>query len=126
MPRDVICVYRAADLGEADIVAAWLAEQGITVHVKNRNSAINLYVPSVVAPRGIEVCVVDPAQADRAKELLRVHADESAVKKLHDTAGADIEAVCEECGKASRFPFAQRGSVQTCPHCRQYVDVPQA
>ena len=126
MPRDMICVYRAFDVAEADIVAAWLAEQGITVHVKNRNSAINLYVPSVVAPRGIEVCVVDPAQADRAKELLRVHADESAVKKLHDTAGADIEAVCEECGKASRFPFAQRASVQTCPHCRQYVDVPQA
>jgi len=126
MPRDMICVYRAADLGEADIVAAWLAEQGITAHVKNRNSAINVYVSSVAAPRGIEVCVVDPAQADRAKELLRVHADESAVKKLHDTAGPDIEAVCEECGKASRFPFAQRGSVQTCPHCRQYIDVPQA
>ena len=126
MSRDLTCVYRAADLGEADIVAAWLADQGVTVHVKNRNSAINVYVSSVAAPRGIEVCVADPAQVHRAKELLRKHAGESAVKKLHDAAGPEIEAVCEECGKASRFPFAQRGSVQTCPHCRQYVDVPQA
>ena len=126
MPRDMICVYRAADLGEADIVAAWLADQGINAHVTNRNPAMNLYVPSAVSPKGIEVCVVDPAQADRAKELLRKHAGESAVKKLHDAAGPDIEAACEECGKTSRFPFAHRGSVQACPHCRQYVDVPQA
>jgi len=124
MPPDMICVYRAADLGEADIVAAWLAEQGIVVHVKDRHATSQ--APLTVAPRGIEVCVVDPAQVDRAKELLLVHAGESAVKKPHDAAGPDIEAVCEECGKASRFPFAQRGSVQTCPHCRQYIDVPQA
>jgi len=123
---DMICVCRAFDVAEADIVSAWLADQGINAHVTNRNPAMNLYVPSVVSPKGIEVCVVDPAQADRAKELLRVHADELELKKLADPGGPDIEAVCEECGKASRFPFAQRGSVQTCPHCKQYIDVPEA
>ena len=124
MPRDMICVYRAADVGEADIVAAWLAEQGITVHVKDRH--VTSQAPLTVAPRGVEVCVVDPAQADRAKELLREHADELAVKKLSHLDGPDIEAVCEECGKTSRFPFAQRGTVQTCPHCGQYLDVSEA
>jgi len=124
MPRDMICVYRAADLGEADIVAAWLEEQGITVHVKDRHATSQ--APLTVAPRGIEVCVVDPAQTNRATELLRTHADELEVKKPASAHGPDIETVCEECGKASRFPFAQRGSVQTCPHCRQYLDVPQA
>jgi hypothetical protein len=122
----MICVYRAADLAEADIVAAWLEEQGITVHVKDRLVIGMLHTPLAYAPGGVEVCVVDAAQVDRAKELLRKHAGESAVKKLNDAAGPDIEAACEECGKASRFPFAQRGSVQTCPHCKQYLDVPQA
>ena len=126
MPRDMICVYRAADLGEADIVAAWLEEQGITVHVKDRLVIGMLHTPLAYAPRGVEVCVVDPAQADDAKKLLREHADELELKRLADPGGPDIEAMCEECGKASRFPFAQRGSVQTCPHCKQYLDVPQA
>jgi hypothetical protein len=36
MQRDMICVYRAVDVAEADIVAAWLDDQGVTVHVKDR------------------------------------------------------------------------------------------
>ena len=124
MPRDMICVYRAADVAEADIVAAWLEEQGITVHVKDRHATSQ--APLTVAPRGIEVCVVDSAQADRAKELLREHADELALKKMSEADGPDIQTVCEECGKTSRFPFAQRGRVQTCPNCGRYLDVPEA
>ena len=29
MPQDMTCVYHAASIGEADIVVAWLHEQGI-------------------------------------------------------------------------------------------------
>jgi hypothetical protein len=122
----MICVYRTVSVEEADIIVAWLAEEKVNSCVKNRHAIGTGYLAMAAAPRGVEVCVFDPDQAERAKELLRKHAGESAVKKLHDAAGPDIEAKCEECGKASRFPFAQRGSVQTCPHCKQYLDVPQA
>jgi len=122
----MICVYRAADLGEADIVAAWLADHGINAQVTNRNPAMNLYVPSVVSPKGIELCVVDPAQAERAEALIREHLEQRKEKTDEPAPSRTIDAVCEECGKASRFPFAQRGSVQTCPHCGQYLDVPRA
>ncbi len=122
----MICVYRALDVAEADIVSAWLADQGIDAHVTNRNPAMNLYVPSVVSPKGIEVCVLDPQQAERAKELVRQHIELRKQKSKEPDSGRMIEAVCEECGAAAQFPFEQRGTVQTCPHCRQYLDVPEA
>lgn len=34
-----------------------------------------------------------------------------------------VQVTCEECGKASSFPAAQRGTVQDCPHCGASVDV---
>jgi len=124
MPRDLTCVYRALDVAEADIVAAWLDDQGITVHVKHRHAGSQ--VPLTVAPRGIEVCVIDPAQVESAEALVREHLQHRKEKTDENAAGRSIEAVCEECGKASRFPFEQRGTVQTCPHCRRYLDLPEA
>jgi len=124
MPSDMICVYRAADVGEADIVAAWLDDQGIATLVKDRHAGS---LPSLtVAPLGVEVCVIDPAQAEQAKTLVREHLEQC--KQNTDKASLvwRIEAVCEECGKASRFPYEQYGTVQTCPHCRRYLDVPEA
>ena len=125
MPRDMICVYRAANLEEADIVAAWLADHGVTVHVKDRYAAGTMQTPLIVAPKGIEVCVVDPAHVERAQALVREHLEHRKEKTDEAASGRTIEAVCEECGKTSRFPFEQRGTVQSCPHCRQYVDVPE-
>ena len=124
MQRDLTCVYRAMDVTEADIVAAWLDDQGITVYVRDRNAGS--LAPLTVAPLGVEVCVVDPAQADQAKALVREHLQQRKEKTDEPAMGRTIEAVCEECGKATRFPFEQRGTVQTCPHCRQYLDVPEA
>ncbi len=122
MPSDMICVYRAADIGEADIVAAWLSDQGIAAHVKDQYLGSQL--PLTVAPKGIEVCVVDPQQAERAKALVREHVEQRR-EKNEAGQGRSVEAVCEECGKTSRFPFGQRETVQTCPHCRNYLDVPE-
>jgi len=124
MQRDLTCVYRAADVAEADIVAAWLDDQGITVHVKDRHAGS--LPPLTVAPQGVEVCVVDPEQADQAKALVREHLQQRKEKTDESASGRTLEAVCEECGKTTRFPFEQRGTVQTCPNCRRYLDVPEA
>lgn len=119
MSQDLICVHRARDIGEADIIVAWLEERGIAAMVKDRYAAGTLQVPQVVAPRGIEVCVLDAQQAEPAHALLAEHAAEHAVPK-----GAPVNATCEECGATTQFAAAQSGSVQSCPHCRAYLDVP--
>ena len=36
----------------------------------------------------------------------------------------DVTFACQECGKGITFPVERRGHVETCPHCRRYVDVP--
>lgn len=119
MSRDLVCVHRARDIGEADIIVAWLDEQGIASMVKDRYAVGTLQVPQIVAPRGIEVCVLDAQQADQARALLAQHAAENAAPS-----GTPIDATCEECGAITRFPAAHSGSVQSCPHCRAYIDIP--
>ena len=118
----MICVYHARDFGEADIVAAWLEEQGLAVHVKDRLSA-GIFGPLVVAPRGVQVCVNDETTADRAKQLLAERKDQFLDEGEHPLEGGDIEVVCGECGEPSHFPLDDQGSVQSCPHCGGFVDV---
>jgi hypothetical protein len=124
MSGEMVCVYRATTVGEADIVAAWLGEHGIPAFVKNRYSVETLHVPQVVAPRGIEVCVADDETAKEAKALLADQAQELARQSREARSSGPVDVLCEECGRTAVFPPTQRGTVQKCPHCRRHVDVP--
>jgi hypothetical protein len=39
---------------------------------------------------------------------------------------AHLHVVCEGCGKTSIWPLDTAGTVQECPECRGYIDVPAA
>ncbi len=125
MTHDLQCVYRAADVGEADIVVVWLEEQAIAAFVKDRYGASGLY-PFAVAPLGVEVCVADSEQAPRASALLEQHAADIEARKRAVATEPAIEVACEACGIKTTFPAGQRGRVGTCPNCRAYLDVPAA
>jgi len=114
MTSDMAVVYRAADIGEADIVANWLQEQGLAAFVKNQYG-------SVVFQLG--VCVPSEEEA-KALELLKEHREEVERHKAQAGTGS-VQARCEECGKTSMFSAAQRGTVQICPHCRANMDIPE-
>ena len=120
------CVHRANDLGEADVVVAWLEEQGIPAFVKDEHAVATLHTPFLTAPKGIAVCVVDVRDADRAKELLAEHARELSTRRSFAAGGELVAATCEECGAESLFPASLRGTVQNCPVCRAHTDVPDA
>ena len=123
MPSEIKIVYRASTLEEADIIVAWLDEQGITAVVRNRATAGMLEIPVMYAAHGMEVCVADAEQAERAVAALKEHYREQS-----DAAGSGsaIETKCEGCGETASFPYAQHGLVQNCPHCDAYIDVPEA
>lgn len=121
MPSDMKTVYRARNVEEADIIVAWLEEQGVAALVKDRTVAGTLDIPVLFSPHGIEICVPEPAQAERAAELLKEHYRERGEA---DDTGPAVEVVCEKCGQTSSFPSSRRGMVQTCPHCNAYIDVP--
>ena len=40
--------------------------------------------------------------------------------------GARIQLPCEGCGKTVSFPFSDAGTVQECPECGGYLDIPEA
>jgi hypothetical protein len=69
------------------------------------------------------------SQARRARRQLRPLLEERARRAAGapDAGGRGdapaIEVTCEGCGQTGRFPPAQRGSVQECPHCGAFVDV---
>ncbi len=126
MPGEMVCVHRASSIGEADIVTAWLEEQGIPAFVKNRHGIATLNVPVLSAPHGVEVCVADDETAAQARDVLAEHAREIAEQSRATRSSAPVEATCEDCGRSSVFPPTQRGTVQTCPNCRGNIDVPES
>ncbi len=115
------CVYRASSVEQADIVVAWLAEQDVSAFVKNRNLAGDC-VGLAVGPRGIEVCVVDVAEAAKAEALLKAQLE---LIKMRPGGGSDkvIPILCNECGRQVEFPGELYGTVQICPSCGRNVDV---
>jgi hypothetical protein len=125
--RDPKCVHVDDNLARANLVAAWLGSQGIPADVMNELTlggfeGLVSILPSKLSFRGVEVWVKDPADADRARQLLAEHAAELQAAKANRT--GTVEAVCEECGEATIFPAAEQGTIQTCPHCGALLDVP--
>jgi predicted Zn-ribbon and HTH transcriptional regulator len=121
MSHDMITVYRAESVDEANVVAMWLNAQGITAFVKDQTMAGTFDFAALSTPLGIEVYVTDSDQAAQAVEALKEHYKKQAEA---EAIGPPIEATCEECGQTSSFPYSQRGLVQRCPHCKAYMDVP--
>lgn len=128
--RDAKCVFVANTLGEAEVAATWLDGESISAEVMDVNTLGGLdgltpLSPTGVGQRGIEVWVKDAADAERARALLAEH--EAALQTKAKVRAADhtpVEVVCEECGKSTRFPGEQRGSVQSCSVCGAFMDVP--
>jgi hypothetical protein len=129
--RDPKCVYVANNLGVAETTVVFLGQNGIPAQVMNPMTlgglvGLTWLSPTGVSSYGIEVWVDNPAQADRAKELLQAQADFKSSKVEQADRSGDITALCDDCGKPSTFPGSQRGSVQNCPQCGAYMDVVDA
>jgi hypothetical protein len=127
--RDPKCVYIADSLPKADLIAAWLSARDIPAQVMNRYTWGGFEGLTGLAPgvchKGMEVWVIHPEQAAAAQALLETHAEQLAAERAERAARTGrVTAVCEECGQSSEFPAAMQGTVENCPHCRKWIDVP--
>jgi hypothetical protein len=61
----------------------------------------------------------------RARDILRETDSPETECATSPKPAEDVSFKCEECGAAVSFPGRQRGKVDTCPHCYEYVDVPE-
>jgi len=125
MSTEIVCVHRAASFEEAEVVIAWLKEQGIDAWIEEEFPPGPLESALPVQPKGIEVFVATGEPATRAKDLLDRHGDELRGRISKPASSETLEVVCEECNQASRFSGDKRGQVESCTHCGAYVDVPE-
>lgn len=126
--RDPRCVFVADTLGLAESTVLRLGHDGIRAEVMKDLppvlAEITLPIAASTSPmRGYEVWVSDPADTDRALEVL--DAIDAVRHERADKTGLMIFN-CDECGQQLAFPADQEGTVQECTHCNAYVDVPDS
>ena len=85
---------------------------------------LSIFSHSGVSPRGIEVWVKEEQDAERAKRLIAEHEVLRQDQTRAKAALGPVEATCEDCRQTSTFPGVDRGTVQQCPRCGAYLDVP--
>jgi hypothetical protein len=128
--RDPRCVFVAHTMGLAVVTATWLTNNGIPAQVMDLMTLGGFEGLTAMAPgisaRGLEVWVENPAQVEEARALLAEHEAAQARRAAAAQERDPVEVVCEECGKRSRFPGSQFGTIQDCPHCGAYLDVEDA
>jgi hypothetical protein len=125
--RDPVAVYNAANNMEAVLIRDLLVDAGIEAFVTEDFSPVGTWAFGLLPELHKPQVWTDKTDAMRAKPILDDYERSAAERRQSVTdnlaAAPPLEVVCEECGRSSHFPAAQRGSVQKCPHCGAYVDV---
>lgn len=121
MASDFSLIRRTSTIEEADILTAWLEEQGIEAMIVDRANS-GAYLFGLTDVEGFAIVAAQPEVAERAIKLLEEH--NPSIQKRG--AGTQIAAKCEDCGKDTVFDGTLQGTVQECEHCGAYVDVPES
>jgi hypothetical protein len=126
--QEPVAVYTAANNVEAHVICNILRDEGVEAHVTDDVSQAGVWMLGLLPGIHRPQVWIDRSNVDRAKPILEDYEDRLLERQEADrqdlVAGeATVEADCEECGRSSDFPAAQRGTVQDCPHCGAYVDV---
>ena len=126
--RDPFAAYNAGSNVEAHFVCGLLVDAGVEAVVVEDLSQVGVWAGGLVAEIHKPQVWIERADIERARPVLTEYERRAAARRLAERGGAGaagppVEVVCEECGKRSTFPAAQKGTVQNCPHCRAYVDV---
>jgi DNA-directed RNA polymerase subunit RPC12/RpoP len=128
--RDPVAIYVPASNMEAHLICEALHNAGIDAHAVEDVSQVGTWMFGLVSQIHKPQVWVERADVKAAKPILEEY--ERRAKVNRDAKNAKrgspdmIEVVCEECGRSSRFPIEQEGSVQDCPHCGAYIDVEEA
>ena len=126
--QDPVAVYNAATNLNAHLLKLRLVAAGVEAFVSEDFSTVGLWLfgtlPEIHKPQ----VWVSKSDVERARPILVQHEDESAERhratgQSASDAGPAIEVVCDECQTKSIFPASQRGTIQDCPACGEYLDV---
>ncbi|HSG72134.1 MAG TPA: DUF2007 domain-containing protein [Planctomycetaceae bacterium] len=111
--------WRAA---EAELMKTLLEEEGFQVFIAD-DTLVGMDWLLSNAIGGVKIQVLD-SDAERAAQFIEQHSRDT-LEKSSTLDKSDVEVECEECGQISRFSAETRGTVEVCPHCDEYLDVPE-
>ncbi|MFL5329497.1 MAG: DUF2007 domain-containing protein [Gemmataceae bacterium] len=124
---DAVAVHNSASNPEAYIVRNMLADAGIEAYVTEDISHVAMGWLGQLPELYKAQVWIERKDVERAAPILAEYEQRMVVRHRAETAqtvsNEDLEATCEECGKASTFAAALAGTIQTCPHCKAFMDV---
>jgi hypothetical protein len=125
------CVHVVEDLRLAAALADWLTDKGFPAQAVTPNPAADAGDSLGISEQrhpGIEIRVVKPEHVEPARAAIAERIDEIAAIREKQTRRAQqtgtVTVVCDDCGKSSEWPAAAMGTTENCPHCSQYLDIP--
>jgi hypothetical protein len=123
--REPFAAYNAATNVDAHLVRDALAAAGIEAYAADDVSPVGVWMGGLVPELHKPQVWIEKDDAERAAPVLAEFDRRAADRRRaeRDSTSGDLEAECEDCGKRSKFPAAQQGTVQTCPHCWSFMDV---
>lgn len=121
MSDDLATVASFLFSSEAEVCAAALRSAGIQAISLDGAAVGGLELKGTMGGFRVQV---HEADLERARSLLQ---DAGMMKQARTAPGPnapDVAFSCEFCGKSLTCPASARDTVQQCPHCDEYVDVP--
>ncbi len=128
--EDPRTIFTSDDLSIAEFVTEWLGKQGVDVelvrHFKESDGVGLSTLSDSQSTSHVEVHVKDIEDVEAVKKLI-VENQESILQeaqKRDETVPETIAVVCEHCEETAVYPGSMQGTVQECPYCGEYLDVP--
>ena len=118
---DAVTVRTIDDVAEAEVFRSLLEHFEIRAKVVQ----VDGVDPFTAGSSGKVLLQVSVDDVDAARRVLESYDAAKRKERKPPQDAAPIEFECEECGRKIAFPAHRRGGVEICPHCGEYVDVPE-
>jgi len=128
--HDPSCVFVTGDRTAAQLIVQWLQEQEINAEVQTHlpeSDGVGLTPMSDADMRGRqEIHITELDRAEEIRELILQNQEEliERAQAIETAPQQDVLVTCETCGNTAVFAAEYQGTVQDCPHCGAYLDVP--
>lgn len=121
--KNPVVAYVASSNLESHVIVTMLEVKGVPAYAVEDQSGASLWMFGTISQFHKPKIYVDQNDLDKATGLIRRFEEKERARRNAHASDTMIDVLCEECGKNSQFPESQRGTVQDCPHCGEYMDV---
>ncbi len=129
--KDPRSVFTSDSHDVAEFITEWLQRQGIdaelVAHLKESSDGTGLtpFSDSQTTSH-LEVFVNNVDDVEVVKKLILENKEKilQEAERKNDPPPELITFACDHCNEAAVYPGTMQGTVQECPHCGEYLDVP--